>query len=391
MIDNDKRINTPSSLVAACGLGVAGVLLFTVLPVLLGFIAESFPVSDEQLGLLGSTYFGAFALTSLTSVAWVRRINWAIGGTVGLTLIIAGLAIIGIGASYQWAMIGMGVSGMGAATAFPLSITLVSDRREKDRDYAIKLIPEQLVPGLLLFVLSTLFAEAIGLKGFLATLAGLLMCILALMPLMPAKGRQVAESSLLSQMSSNIPVLLALLALAFYFLGFSAIWAFLERIGSEGALDPGLVGQLLALGLVSSAVGPFLAALVGDRFGRKLTVTVGVLVALGSLLLLIGELTALRYGALMVLLPLGYYFGTAYFFGIIAEADISGRFASLIPFTLAVGAIVGSGGFGFIKAGLGLNSAYLFCGGSMLMGLLLVLWVDRLNSRITAAEVEALA
>lgn len=369
-------IESPKTLVAACGNGVAGVLIFAVLPMLLGGFADQYGLNDVQTGVLGSTYFGLYALVALSSVLWIQRVNWRLLSTVGIAVMVTGLGLCRLFPHYQGALMGLAAVGMGAALTYPVSFTLIACRREKDRDYAIKLIPEQLVPGILLVVTATFFADQLSAHNFLLLLIGLLLAPLALSRVIPDNPAAAARATTAAANGKRW-VILGLIALNLYFMGFAGLWAFLERIGSESAIDQALVGQLLALGLLTSAIGPFIAAAVGDRFGRSLPLCIAMSGSLLSLLFGLGTITALKFGAIMAILPLVYYFGIAYFFGIIADADSSGRFTALTPFALAVGAAMGPYLFGVIKSVYGVEGAYAFVAISIVAGTLLIGEVNR--------------
>jgi len=278
--------------------------------------------------------------------------------------------------SYQGVVIGMMLSGLGAAVAYALSVTLVSDMSDKDRRFAIKLVPEQVIPAALMFILPALVIEDFGLEGMMYALALAILVLAFLSSGIPAKGPEPSETQQAGQEVGRGLVFIGLGALVLFFAGFAGLWAFSERLAYE-SLGTALVGKLLALGLISSAVGPVAAAIVGDGFGRVAPIIIGTVLAVLSMVLLIGEITALKFGFFMVLFPAAYYFSIAYLFGIISDADLSGRFASLIASALALGAAIGPGVFGLIMDGSGRNASYLFTAVTMIVGALIFIWMER--------------
>jgi predicted MFS family arabinose efflux permease len=385
-VNTQHSINSVRTLIATCAAGVAGVLIFGILPIMLGGFAEKFALDDVATGTLGAVYFGCYALIALSSVLWVKKVNWRRSSMLGITAMIAGLSACLWLPQYQGAMLGLALTGIGAAMVNPISFAVIAYRHNKDRDYAIKLIPEQLIPGILLIVTASFFIEQLSIFKFLFLLISLLVITLILCRWIPVNplltyttGTTESNTNPITK-PNNQQGLLGLLALNLYFMGFAGLWAFLERIGDAGKLDAGLVGQLLALGLVSSAIGPFIAAFIGDRFGRALPV---IAAALGTLLPLVlisgkltGEMTGWGFGLILAIMPLMYYFGIAYFFGIIADTDQSGRFAALIPFSLAVGAALGPYLFGLTKSVYGLEAALLLVASVVSSGCLLIIRVN---------------
>ncbi|WP_372831679.1 MFS transporter [Pontibacterium sp.] len=371
-----REIDSRISVLGACALGTAGVKVFALLPLLLGTIAEHLQLDDAATGMVASLYYIAYFVVTLTSVIWIRRANWRVLSMAGGGLMVLGLAgSATFSESYEGVILGMMLSGLGAAVVYALSVTLVSDMTDKDRRFAIKLIPEQIIPAALMFMLPVLVIDDFGLKGMLYVLALVIFVLALLSSGIPVRGRALTPDKT-TKKAAGASVFIGLGALVVFFAGFAGLWAFTERLAHD-ALDPVVVGQLLALGLVSSAAGPFVAAIVGDRWGRITPIITGVVLSLISMLLLVGQITTFKFGLLMAVFPAAYYFSLAYLFGIISDADISGRFASLIASALALGAAVGPGVFGVILNGNGHNAAYLFAAIMMALGALMFIWMER--------------
>ncbi len=85
-----------------------------------------------------------------------------------------------------------------------------------------------------------------------------------------------------------------LLALLINFAGFAGVWAFLERIASSNSLDPSFTERWIAIGLVTSGVGPLCVAFVGERLDRRVAIAAASTVTVLCLLLLNGETTEFK-------------------------------------------------------------------------------------------------
>lgn len=392
--DSNAAINHPRTLTAACSNGVAGVLIFSVLPVLLGTFSEHLQLSDQQLGLLGSVYFGCYALIALSSAAWIRTAKWRASSSLGIVAMLGGLGTCLIINSYYGALAGLALAGVGAAITHSIGFSVVAHRKEKDRDYAIKLIPEQLVPGLLLVITATFFISLLSLLPFLILLAAILSICFVLsrwLPSNPEESRTHHDSTDKLSPARLIMGISALIALGLYFMGFAGLWAFLERIGSEGAMSQDTVSQLLALGLVSSALGPLAAAYVNDRIGRALPVILACTGTLAPLFLFGLEISRFNFALIMLILPFMYYFGIAYFLGIIADIDPHGRLAGLIPFALAVGAAIGPYVFAILKStgqadNQGIYTAYGFVAMVIVLGCTILLTINHRLQKKTVKQ-----
>ena len=362
---------------AACGCGVAGVLIFALLPMVLGVTTTFLGLNDSQTGMLASAYFGSYALVTLSSTLWARDFSWRTLSATSMVLMSASIVSILVFKSYQATLVGLAFCGVGAAVVHALGFIIVSDRQDKDRGFAIKLIPEQLVPAILLIVLSTYFVHMLDFVSLFSSMLVIILLCMLLIPSIPASGSSGYQPI---QISGSGYVLLGLVALALFFAGFAGLWAFFERIANEGAMATDLTAQLLSVGLISSALGPFAAAWLGTRFGRSMPLLVSL--ALVTLpLFLLQDLTPLKYGLVMLLLPAGWFFGNAYFYTVITAHDKSERMAGLIPFALAIGALIGPGLFVASKTALGLPGSYWVSASLFIIGTLIILKLDKLSPK----------
>jgi len=376
--DWHTKINRVPTLIAACANGVAGVLIFCLMPVLVGSFADHLGLDNSQIGLLSSVYFGCYTLITLSSIMWIRRLNWRFISIFGLVLTTCGLVFTIKNDTYHGVLIGMGIAGIGAAAAFVLSICMVSDMDNPDRKFAIKLIPEQLVPAILLAILPAWIITPYGLSGLLTVLAVFFVGITGFafwIPVSDPLERSVKQHN--EKDTKTGPVFFALISMLLYFCGFAGLWTFLERIAVEHHLDGAVTGMILALSLIATGVSPIIAAIIGDRLGRNLPMLTGTLVGLATLFLLVGDLTVWRFGIVAIIMPGAVYVVIAYFMGLVAETDESGRFAVLISAALSFGATLGPAVFGYVKTTWGDTMSYCFAAGMLMAGQLLAFWLNR--------------
>ena len=342
-------LDQPRVVMAAAATGVAAVLVFALLPVISGAMADLYALPDEDVGLVALSYFGVYALVALSSSLWVRRLDWRIARRAGFSLMLAGLLICAFAGTFTAARWGLAVTALGAGLLFPVSLTVVSDMTHADRGYAIKLSAEQLAPALLLFMLSSSLLA--GYNSFQLMLALMMLVFLAYLFSygLPALGNSDIQTS--RTRGSHLGLaLLARLALSINFAGFAGIWAFLERIGSQRDFEPGFINTWLGVGLITSGVGPLGAAWLEDRFGRMLPLISATLITLASLTLLTEIIDKQAFAIALFLMPLAYYFSIAYLFGVVADADHNGKMAGQMSFALAVGAALGPALFGLLLA-----------------------------------------
>ena len=337
---------------AVAAIGTVAVLVFALLPVISGVLASRFVLDDMQTGFAATAYFVAYAVITSTSGLWIRRFNWRKVLKLGFAAMIVGLVSCIFAESFSAAQISLALVGVGAGLLFPVSFTIASEMRNTDRVFAIKLTAEQLVPAAMLFLLTSSFLLVdVYADLFLIILLGVIVGSLSIQ-LVPDNMRQ-QEDEVRDHGSKWGNVrwgLLALVGLLINFAGFAGVWAFLERIASSNSLDPSFTERWIAIGLVTSGVGPLCVAFVGERLDRRVAIAAASTVTVLCLLLLNGETTELKYAAALFLLPLAFYFSISYMLAIVAEVDYNGKVSSLMSFVLAVGAISGPPLFGYLKS-----------------------------------------
>lgn len=377
-------------LATGIGAGTLGALAFAILPLLLGEYAAALSLDDAAVGWLGSTYVAGYTLTTGAAFLWVERIAWPRVHLAGALLMVLGFAVGASNLSYERALVGFALAGAGSGLMFALSCALVACREDADRAFALKIVPEQGFPALLLFVLPVAVVAPFGVSGllvFCALIAAVGAIACRFTPLNPERQPQTATQPVGAGMA--LPTAVALIGLLLFFSGFAGFWAFAEIILVEAGIEKTAAGWLLGVGVLASAVGPLFTALVADYFGRQapLMVLLG-LIALGVLLM--SEVSGtVAFGGLLALLPAAWYAGIAYQMGIIADVDRSGRFSVLMAAALGLGATLGPVLYGELKSAQGLAGANLGVLVLASLGICATIWAVRhappVARRITGA------
>jgi predicted MFS family arabinose efflux permease len=347
-----EAINAMRTTIGVASIGSVAVLVFALLPVISGVLASRFMLDDMQTGVAATAYFAAYAVITSTAGFWVRRFNWRKLLKLGFLAMIIGLSSCVLAESFAVAQISLALVGVGAGLLFPISFTIASEMKNTDRVFAVKLTAEQLVPAAMLFLLTSSFLLVDAYADlFLIILLGVIVGSLSIL-LVPDNMRQ-PESRVRSNDGKRGNLLLAIFALTgllINFSGFAGIWAFLERIASSSRLDPEFTERWIAIGLVTSGVGPLCVAFIGERLDRRVAIAAASTMTVFCLLLLSGETTEVKYAAALFLLPLAFYFSISYMLAIVAEVDYNGKVSSLMSFVLAVGAISGPPLFGYLRS-----------------------------------------
>lgn len=376
-----RAINN-GAILAACLLSSAGALVFNAFPVFLSTIAQEFTFGDEQLGLLGSYYLGGFALVALFAPLWMPRLPWRLTAGVAYGLVSSALVWLSV-AEPAAVHSGMMLLGLGSAFIFTIGLGVLSAAPDPGRAYGFKLSAEMIVAAITMFVMTKLVVVSFGYNGFIwasGVIYGLSALAIIGLPTNFLAGAGTGESqSALG--GSRVPVLLASVALFIQFGTFSGLWAFMERMGSLRDLEADTVGTILTLSLLFGLCGALTCAALGDRFGQR----VPILLGMGLTILAIG---VLQYGPGVLLFAVAaclinalLQFLCAYQMGLVTNLDSNGRFTVMIAFILAFSGAIGPGVMGTIVENRGYEVGLWLCAATTALAVCLTVLATRRVSR----------
>ncbi|MCZ6831246.1 MAG: hypothetical protein O7F73_16980, partial [Gammaproteobacteria bacterium] len=191
---------------------------------------------------------------------------------------------------------------------------------------------------------------------------GMLLCMLLLSPLLlllPARGvksheQELAELSVWDDMPESVnhwAIWSALLAALVFFIGTSAVWAFMERLGSNAGYNPQSVAGLLAVSLVFATMGSLGSAALGKKFGNARPFLVCLLAVLCALLILGTAENFAAYAIGCCVFTAAFGAGLPFAVAEIAELDVDGRYAVLSVPAIGLGAMIGPGTAGLVYTG----------------------------------------
>jgi len=320
-----------TAITAALALSVTGVLMFKVLPLLVGAAADQFRLGPRELGLLASSDLLGITLASLLAPLWVRRVDWRKAGLLALAIVAIGNVASAFAPSLT-VLLGIRVfTGLGEGMASGLALVILSDTRHPDRAFALAVAAPILV-GLLAFQAMPPLAAAWGYDGIVLALAALAVLFAALMPWLPVRGRPVPEAPRATGAgpgargsAGSLLVGAALLAALLYHVGLGALWAFIERIGVGAGFAAGEIGATLGIAVLFGLAGATLASIVDVRWGRLWPIALAVIGQCLALLLLVEPVTATGFAIAACAFQFLWLLSVPYQLGIIAQADTGGR------------------------------------------------------------------
>jgi MFS family permease len=336
-------------LAAAIGLSIAGIAAFSILPVMIGAIADAQGLGAGEAGFIAAADLCGFALASLWAGIWTQ-------GSDGRRVAAAGLlaALIGNALSLQASGFGLLLvvrllSGLGGGLAYSVAMSTLARSARPDRDFGLMVAAQIAYQVMALFTLPRL-VTARGSDAIFLVLAATV-CVSSLALLSKNLFTRRADSS---AHLASLPAAawLALAAMALFSLNLGALWTYVERIGVGIGLSSPQAGTILAAALALSILGALGAAILGDRWGRRVPLMLAFVAQLISLVLLMRtEATSYSIGA--VVYSLAWAFAIPYLYSFVATVDESARLIVLAPAAQAVGAALGPAAAASLLSGAG--------------------------------------
>ena len=341
-------------LLGGCLLSALFALAFNLLPVTLGSAADHFQLQPREIGFLGSSLLAGWVLGSSLTFVLVAQFNWRQIVAGGIVLACAGfLASTQVNSSAQMNLCWF-VAGVGAGLPFSIALQALATLGNQERVMGAKLTSEVLLGAVLLYLFPILLIDRWGYIGAAIGMAAALAAGIFVLRLVPRGPITVGTASTRNAGVSwrdNLPAIIALIVLGFFFGGQSGIWAFVERIGNEIGLSAGDIGFSLAMVKVMGGIAGATAAFLGARFGVRWPHVLGLASIAIGLYLIHGAEGLWPYAVGSWIWEFGFALSQCYQMAAVAILDRSGRMAALIPAGMGVGAALGPAVAGSLKTG----------------------------------------
>jgi hypothetical protein len=327
----NQWIGTPPSQIqigAALGVSILGGLMASILPILLGGLADTGRLTTAQIGQAGTAELLANGLVCGLAGAFLPHRNLRQLGTVAaILLVVANLATM---MSSGWhVIVARGVSGVGCGLCIWILTGLLVRSRNAGRWVGIYVV----LLSLSALGLSTLYTNLLipvhGINSGFATLAviGSLAGLASwLMPHAFAPLEQTGGGS------GGMPPLAGVFALflqLFYITGLLAIWFYAGTMGRQSGTSPADVGLAFSLAFGLQVAGGLLATWLSNRL-RPLYVILGAgIVSLAVAIALAQGVSGTPYVILVALFGGLWMFAAAYLFPFSIAIDPTMRTAML--------------------------------------------------------------
>lgn len=379
-----------AAIVAACILSAAGALVFNAFPLFLGNIATQYQFGDEELGLLGAAYLGAFALAALFAPLWMPRVAWKPAALFGYVFILVGSYLLSNAPADQVHMI-MATIGLGSGIIFTISLGVLAAAKNPDTAYGWKLVTEMVAAGSLMFIMTSLIINEFGYQGFvvgIVVLYGLsALSIFALPKNFMATSIEAKVSGKKSKF--NTSAALASIALFFQAGTFSGLWGFMERIGEIHGVDKQLIGTVLAASIAAGILGALCCVALGQKLGHRKPIAAGLVITLATLALLEWNTGTITFIVAACLINALLQFLVATLMALVTDKDLTGKYTVMMAFTLAMGGAIGPGVLGTIIEEFGFSMGYLWAAFFTLATMMLVLMATKEENKATDVNLQS--
>ena len=341
-------LDKPQAIIAGIAVFSAGALLFNLLPLVLGAIADTFALTSQQIGLLGSAYLFTFMLISLPAFFLIQKMSWrrialVSFGAAALFLVVAALV-----KSYLPMVVTFLLIGLGKGVLFGLGNRILGSTSDPDRVVGYGYFASLALPAGLLILYSNIVIPTWGHAGVFILTALVLLFLAACLPWLPSNAGTASVDSYQSRGKLTAGIGFGLLSLVCFFVGAAGLWAFIERIGVDKGIERSTVGTILSIGLIVTAFGSLLPMITEGKISR------------GNMLLLVAILASLSMYIFHLPSAMPHYFIAAMLFNlvwgaaivyitaVIAAADDTGDFLVLISGAAGLGAGIGPALAGYL-------------------------------------------
>ena len=323
-------------LAAAIGLSIAGIAAFSILPVMIGAIADAQGLGASEAGLIAAADLFGFALASLWAGVWSHGFDGRRVAAVGLLAAVVGNVLSLHTPGFGLLLAVRLLSGLGGGLAYSVAMSTLARSARPDRDFGLMVAAQIGYQVVALFALPRLVAVH-GSSAVFVTLAA---TVCASSPALLSTALVTRRADSRGQIASRSAAWFALAAMALFSLNLGALWTYVERIGVGIGLSSPQAGTILAVALALSTLGALGAAFLGDRWGRRTPLLLAFITQLASLALLM-RADAISYSVGAVIYSLAWAFAIPYLYSFAAGLDESGRAIVLAPAAQAVGAALG--------------------------------------------------
>lgn len=331
-----------ASFASAYGIGLISLIS---LPFLMSAIMSDLKLDEAQAGFLISAEFLLMVISSLLIAPVMGKIPKRTATLIATVIIIvANLASANVTDVYLLTFIRC-VSGFAGGIALACGNACVSLSSDPDKTAAYMNV---LFVALMIIVMLTFsrVLSAYGLAGVYYALAINTIIMLLFVFKMPNRVESLEHTQeAISQEKVKMltPVAISMMLAMFIFSMRDTMgWAFSWQVGLNVGYTDEQLGTIFSLQAFIGLAGPFIAGLIGAKYGLKMPMLLAIVstgaVSMGYIL---GEYSKTMYTISVLLIVLTYFYALAYFTALAAKLDKEGKIVAASSSFLTLGIAVG--------------------------------------------------
>ncbi len=322
--DRKVDINSFRGLSSAILMGVVGPEVFIVQPGFVQGLVEYVGFDEQGAGYTASAEMFGIAATTIIMTLMAHRVNWRVVFALSLMVMAFANVACTLIDSLETFVVLRFVAGLGAGGVISLSFAAIGLTRNPDRNFGY-LIMWVLTYGAIGLLLMPTAYHLTGMDGVLWFFALFPLFCLAFVRHLPASGEATVQ---MEEDAVNLPIRLkgfALFAMLAYFLAQGVVWAYLFLIGLAGGLAEQQVANGLTISQFAGIAGALLAAVMSNRFGRSIPLTLGILSGALCLYFLVGSLNFLVFSTAVGVYNFAWNLTHPFLLAAMASFDRRGR------------------------------------------------------------------
>ena len=353
----------------AYGVLVGIPVISTAWVTLLGF-------TEVEVGRVAGADLGGLSLGAIVTSVFISKVNrrWLVVWGLGLAVLANGLCITLV--DYNQVLWLRLLAGFGSGIYTAVAVTSLGASSKPARAY-----------NAMLFAFA--FSQALEMH-FLPQLsmAGIywvfIVCFLITLPFIrwiPARGHarvEIAPAAETQVITANVAATpsyvpwLCLVAMVITYINIGSYWTYIELAALSDGATPSWISQVLVWASFCSLIGCAFATLLSNRFGllRPLLVallTMGLIVGL-----LVNGITDTKLLISVFSFNLLWIFIDVYQMSTIANVDLAGKYAALMPAAQGLGQIIGPNlAASILGLQLGYSAVFLMCSVAALLAMLI--------------------
>jgi hypothetical protein len=349
----DKPLTAGAAVALSC-IGIFGIM---AAPILASVFGARLQLEAAQIGNIAFAEIGGAALASIVAAFWIQKANWRLVGAGAIASVVICNLLSGLQTDVTTITVLRFLAGfLGQGTAFALAIGIIYTSSNPDRIFGFS-IASQVALGVIMLLILPGLGLSYGVKGVLWPLAALALLVLPMLAWIPQRSQTIDASGDSGSSGSSGLAIVTLLVLLIWCTGLGAVWIFLLQIGEAAGLTATRAGQAVAISSAVAIAGALAASALAGRGGRLIPVSMALLVQIGAILILQGEMSFIRFTATCAVFQTFWNFTGPYLMGMVAATDSTGRISVLIPVAQTGGFAIGPAIAGALIAGAGLGAA----------------------------------